>query len=215
MTNISKPRSNAMPSPHHLLLLVFAICIVGLAHAQSTATRAERPEVKVGDRWRWETKDRRTGIKQSEIDRRLTSVTASQIEGIENGDKLVLSADLNVIDSPAVVPVGDARYLNFPLEIGKKWEFKYSFTNKLNSTKTRWQLEANVIAYERVKVPAGEFDTFKIEYEGYWNNDTTGRNGSLKLTNWYAPAARGVVKIEYEDGHNYSTRELMEFQLQP
>jgi len=101
------------------------------------------------------------------------------------------------------------------LEIGKKWDYKYSLANKMNPTKSRWQLEANVVAYEKVKVPAGEFDAFKIEYTGYWNNETSGRSGRLKITNWFAPAARNVVKTEFEDGFNNWIRQLVEFELQP
>ena len=127
----------------------------------------------------------------------------------------VWTPELNVVESSTAVISGEARGLSFPLEIGKKWDYKYSFANKLNPTKGRWQLEANVAAYEKVKVPAGEFDAFKIEYKGFWNNDTSRQNGRLMLTNWFAPATRSVVKTEFDDGYNKWVRQLVEFQLQP
>ena len=187
----------------------------GFAVAQSGAPRAEAPTVKVGDRWKVVQNDRRTGLKEAEFDRRVTSVTASLIEGTENDGKFVLTTELNLLESSTVTLSGDPKQLNFPLEIGKKWDYKFAFANKLNAGKGRQQVEAQVVAYEKVKVPAGEFDAFKIEYKGFWNNDTNRSSGRVKTTSWYAPAARGAVKIENDDGFNNWTRELVEIQLQP
>ncbi len=171
--------------------------------------------MQVGDRWKYEQSDRRTGVKQAELERIVTAVSASQIEGTDNGGKLVMTPELNAIESPVLVMKGEAKFLSFPLEVGKKWESKYSFTNKQNGTQARWQFEASVVAVERVKEPAGEFEAFKIEYKGYWNNDTTGGNGSLKLTSWYAPAARNIVRFELADGYNYWVRHLVDYRVQP
>jgi hypothetical protein len=185
-----------------------------LASAQG-GPRADLPAVKAGDHWRFEESDQRTGIKEAEFDRKITSVTPSEIQGTENEAKLVLTPELNVVESSTMVVTGDAKLLSFPLEVGKKWNTKYSFANKQSSTKLRFQLEASVVAYEKVKVPAGEFDAFKIEYKGYWNNETTGRNGRIKMTNWFSPDARCIVRNEYDDGHNNWVRQLVEYQLQP
>ena len=198
---------------------LFASCALylGAPLAQGGAPRADVPTLKVGDRWKYEQNDRRTGLKESELERKVTSVTASQIEGTENDGKFVLTADLSTVESSVFVATGDNKQFSFPLEVGKKWEYKYSFANKLNPGKGRRQLEANVVAYEKVKVPAGEFDAFKIEYTGFWNSDTNRRpnSGRLTSTSWYAPAARGVVKVEFDDGSNSWVRQMVEMQLQP
>ena len=191
-----------------------AFCL-GTAIAQGGAPRAEAPTVKVGDRWKVEQTDRRTGAKESEFDRRVTSVSESRIEGTENDGKFGWTSELNGLESSTVTISGDAKTLSFPLEVGKKWEYKFSYVNKVNAGKGRQQLSAHVVAYEKVKVPAGEFDAFKIEYSGFWNNDTNGRSGRLKNTGWYAPAARSVVRFENDDGYNNWVRQLVEIQLQP
>lgn len=201
-----------------LVLMGLVAGFAGPAFAQSGASRAEPPTIKVGDRWRSEQSDSRTGVKEADFDRKVTSVSASQIEGTENSGKFVWTIDLNVIESSTrVIFSGDAKELNFPLEIGKKWDFKYTTATKLNPSKLtgRLQFEANVTAYEKVKVPAGEFDAFRIEYKGFWYNGTDGRSGSMKMTNWYAPAARSVVKTQFGDGYNNWVRQLTEFQLEP
>jgi hypothetical protein len=107
------------------------------------------------------------------------------------------------------------KFLVFPLEIGRKWDSKFKFFNKSNSWVVPWQFDAQVTAYEKVKVPAGEFDAFKIEYKGYWNNYGTGASGPLVLTNWYAPSAKNIVKSEYDDRYNRTVTELVEVQVQP
>jgi hypothetical protein len=196
--------------------LVLACALhLGTTQAQTGAPRAEAPTVKVGDRWKLVQNDRRTGLKEAEFERRVTSVTASLIEGTENDGKFVWTTELNTVETSIATLSGDTKQLSFPLEIGKKWDHKYTFANKLNAGKGRVQIEAQVVAYEKVKVQAGEFDAFKIEYKGFWNNDTNRSSGSVKTTNWYAPAARGAVKIEFSDGFNNWTRELVEIQLQP
>ncbi len=198
-----------------LILGTLAISVFGTAIAQSPSPRSEAPTFKVGDRWKSEQRDRRTGLKESDWVRSITAVSATQIEGLENDGKLVMTPELAVIESPTVIISGEAKALSFPLEVGKKWDYKYSFRNKVSGVTARWQLESSVVAHEKVKVPAGEFDAFKIQARGFWNNESTGRNGRMQITHWYAPTARAIVKTEYEDGFNNWVREVTEFQLQP
>ena len=185
------------------------------AMGQAPVTPASPPEIKVGDRWKHEQKDKRTGTKEAETTRTVTAVTATLIEGTENGGKFAMTSELNPVESTTIVNTGDPKFLNFPLELGRKWSFKYSFVIKTSGSKGRSQLDAEVRAYEKVTVPAGSFDAFRIEASGFWNNDTSGRNGRSKSIYWYAPSARAVVRTEYEDGYNNWVRELVEFQLQP
>jgi len=204
-----------MKLKRRLFVAVSIASLAAAAFAQSAAPRAELPTVKVGDRWKFDQNDRRTGLKENEWSRTVTAVSASQIEGTENDGKFIWTSDLNTVESSTAVITGDARFLKFPLEVGKKWDFKYNFASKVGPAKGRWQLDAAIVAYEKVKVPAGEFDAFKIEYKGSWNNDTNGRNGRLMQTTWFAPAARAAVKVEFDDGFNNWVRQLVEIQLQP
>jgi hypothetical protein len=206
------------PARHVRQLLAGAVlCVVAAtaAIAQTSVPRAEQPQMKVGDQWRWERSDRRTGVKDADTKRVITAVSAAQIDGTENNSKLAMSADLMILESSAIVASQPVRFVEYPLEVGKKWEFKWAFTGKASNAKVRWQAEAEVTAYEKVKVPAGEFDSFKIDYKGYWNNDTTRANGRLRQTSWYAPAAKTFVKTEFDDGYNSNLTHLVEVQVQP
>lgn len=205
----------AMPSVRSSLVALSLTASLAAALAQTTLTKAEAPRLKVGDQWRFEQRDRLTGNKDSEVLRVVTAVTDSHIEGTENAGTFRMTPDLTVVDSPTNTNSDSAKFLNFPLEVGKKWAFKSQWTNKTAGTKGRQQLEMSVVSYERLKVLAGEFDTFKIEAKGFWNNDSSGGSGRTTMVYWFAPAARSVVKTEYDDGYNRWIRELAELKLQP
>ena len=101
-----------------VIVLLALAALAGPALAQ----KAERPEVKAGDQWRFET--RINGVAVKWLDRLwvVTSVTPLQIEGTENGKPLTLTPDLNNVESPTRTD-SDLRLLDFPLEVGKRWRF--------------------------------------------------------------------------------------------
>ena len=201
---------------HSLLALLTLALVAGPICAQSTPPKAELPLLKVGDRWKIEQRDRRTGAKGDEWVRSIATVSSQQIEGTENDSKMILTPELNIIESATTSAVGEPlKLLSFPLEVGKRWSVKTTGFNKVNQSRVRVQLSAEVVGYERIKMIAGEFDAFKLEAKGYWNNDTSGGNGRVTYKYWYAPAARTIVKTELDDGYSPWIRELVEYQLQP
>ena len=211
--------SKSFHSVNSLKALVLSLLIssaIGVAVAQTPPPRAEAPELKVGDRWKTELRDRRTKVKESERERSVSAISATQIDGLENGEKYTTTPGLSTLESSTIViTAGELKSLNFPLEIGKKWDFKYKMKSKISGVPSSWQFDASVVAFEKVKVPAGEFDAYKIQARGFWKNESNGFSGRATLTEWYAPSARNVVKTEFEDGNNNSIRELIEMQLQP
>ena len=68
-----------------------------------------------------------------------------------------------VIDGVA----GDSGELDRPLKIGKKWHSITWFDNP-NGVSGVWDLEREVVAIEKNKVDAGDFETFKIVAQGQW-----------------------------------------------
>ena len=53
-----------------------------------------------------------------------------------------------------------------------------------------------------------------IEAKGFWNNDSTGGRGRVTMVYWFAPTARGIVRLEYDDGYNRWNRQLVEMKLE-
>lgn len=195
------------------LLVTAAATLAPALHAQP-AISGDKPTLKVGDTWRSLRIDRRTGAQEAETLRTVTSVAADRIEGTENQGKFVLRGDYAAMETPDWVRTGDPRFIDFPLAPGKKWSFKYEQKGTTAAYATRWQYDAEVVAVETIKVPAGEFTAFKVTYKGYWNSGGGG-SGSATVTNWYAPAARTTVRGEFESGRNSVVTELVELKLQP
>lgn len=190
-----------------------AFVVLAVLAAPALAQKAERPAVKAGDRWRFETRIDGAAVKWLAREWVVTSVTPLEIDGTENGKPLALTPNLNIIQSPSRTDT-DRRLLNFPLQIGKRWRFSDEYTVTSIDVPSRSDYRVGVAGYEKVSVPAGDFDAFKLLAKGRWK--AGGLSGQTTLTYWYAPAARAIVKTEANDTvWGSRTSELAEYHLQP
>lgn len=93
--------------------------------------------------------------------------------------------------------------LKFPLTLGAHWRQGYTGFTAFNNLV--WDGEANcrVEALEAVRVPAGEFEAFRIECQDKWMVGP--KNGYTHTTRWYAPAAETIVKqVHREDPERWN-----------
>jgi uncharacterized caspase-like protein len=170
----------------------------------------EKPDIAVGNQWRYEVTDLFTNLKKI-VALEVQSVTGNRIytqsgpvntalagAGVQGGAIQVWDRHWNLLRD------GDMEYsspypeLPFPLTNGKKWnnEVKYPY----NGGDWRQQTTGHVVGWERLTVPAGTFDVVKIEVRGHWNlaHASTSLSGSGPFTEvlYYAPLARQFVKRE-------------------
>jgi hypothetical protein len=194
-----------------------AIAVLAFLAVPTWAQRADRPVVSVGDRWQfvayftvYSTTPNRTWV--------VESVSPAGIEGTENGEPLRLTPDLNVLESPRARDATPG-LLRFPLEVGKRWTYASDYEFKDNGTKVRSSNHVQVVAFEKVRVVAGEFDAFRIETRGKFRGRSKAGGhviGEWVGFFWYAPAARAIVKsIQRSPYRGTSTVELVAFALQP
>jgi hypothetical protein len=199
----------------YVLPITLVLFVCGLEQAAlsetgaASAAKAEKPDVKVGDQWKFACAE---GREKSDRLWVVTSVDQSGIKGTENGQPLSLTADMNELESPRRKDTS-LRQLSFPLEVGKQW----NGTNKwdIGTDSGTGKESFTVLSYEKVRVPAGEFDAFKLKMKAAWSNHSGG-TGSYEKTYWYAPDARTIVKYDVFSTYSpESTCELVEFKLQP
>jgi hypothetical protein len=183
----------------------------------AVAQRADRPDVKVGDRWSfavWFTVPTTTPNRDWQI----TSVTDAGIEGTENGEPLSLTRELNVIESPRSKE-SNPRLLAFPLVVGARWRYETEWVFKPKNARGNATVEVVVVAYEKVTVPAGELEAFKLtSREALGGTSPIGSQyaGETTRTYWYAPAARAIVKsVSHSPYLGPSTVELVGLELRP
>ena len=175
-----------------------------------------RPDIKVGDWWRYRVTDTLTKMTQS-VSIEVTAVTENRIH------TRTLESALDAAGPPAAAGVigvwdrdwnqlghGGIEYkpfypaLQFPLEPGKQWSGAVQWDS--GSGTLRHQLTAQVAGWERVAVPAGSFDAVRITVRGYISESGSrnyyAQSGSISNVIWYAPAVGQIVKKEIDHRDN-------------
>jgi hypothetical protein len=183
----------------------------------ASAAKAERPDVKVGDRW---VSSCTYGRKKYDyVPTVVNSVDKSRISATEGDQTLEMTPELNIVKSSEMTNLDTNRRLSFPLEVGKQWTNDYKFLWHATNTTGSEHAKVSVVGYERVRVPAGEFDAFKVKWSGQWGFNNAGggvSSGTDEYWFWYAPAVRWFVKSHLSRHWEADWDcELTEFQLQP
>jgi hypothetical protein len=182
--------------------------------AFSVGGRIERPDVRAGDRWKYEVTDGYTNLKHAVVVE-VASVTESRIYTQSSRTTLAatgLGAAAGAIDvwdrDWNQLRHGEQEYTphypwqQFPLESGKTWSgrTRYSGAGMIAVNNT---LTAKVEGWERVTVPAGTFDVVKITIQGHFTAESGAggigagvSNGRINHVIWYSPAVRQAVKKE-------------------
>lgn len=188
---------------------LLAFC--GCAGAQSAGV----PDVRVGDRWQFSAY---YSVPSSVPDRiwEVTAMTSAGIEGTEDGRPLRLTRELNVLDSPRTRE-SNPRLLSFPLSVGKRWRFESDWEFKPKGSKGKYRVHVEVVSFEKVTVPAGDFDAFKLQAREALSGTSpigTRYSGEASRTYWYAPAARAIVKsVSHNPYLGSATVELVAMEL--
>lgn len=186
------------------LTIVSAVCVLLSTPALAQAPMAQRPVVKVGEVSTYRNEDK-TERKVSEVTMTVAEVLSEAIKfkfavGPENRvGEIGYTADLNPLGSitsgaqfePA------AQLLVFPMAVGKEWKQNYGMKAQ-NGATSKVDTENKVIAWEKIKVPAGEFEAYRIEGKGWMNGVSWQGSRRIVQTNWYSPEVGRMVKQEYQ-----------------
>lgn len=195
-----------------VLPIALAVCASALpgAKAAEFGARAELPDVKVGDKYTETcTEGRRTYDRQTVI----TSVDQSSIKFTRDGELLENDREGNSVRDEDFLHTG-SRKISFPLEVGKTWTWDVRWQFLHGPSHGSGKGKATVVAYEKVRVPTGEFDAFKVRWTVDWQ--AVGKSGQDIGTYWYAPATRTLAKSTARMApYPEQVCELKEFQLQP
>lgn len=192
--------------------LLATVLLAGSALAQ----KADRPDVKAGDRWQfvryWE-----TPLTTPNREWVINAVTARGIEGTENGEPLLLTLDLGILDSPSSGE-SNPKPLSFPLTVGKRWRYTSEWVFKAKGSRGKLAVEVEVVSQEKVAVVGGAFDAFKLVSKGSVSGTSpigSQYDAVITTTYWYAPEARAIVKsVSHNPYLGTSTVDLVAYQLQ-
>jgi hypothetical protein len=83
----------------------------------------------------------------------------------------------------------------FPLETGKSWSLRVDATNSASGQRASVRVDGEVLGSERIRVPAGEFDTIKVRRMVYaGDSDGIRKETNIQEIDWYAPALGRAVR---------------------
>src|SRR5688572_2383832 len=193
---------------------LFALALIS---GTPLAQKADLPEVSVGDQWKFAVYYTVPSVTPNRA-WVITSITSIGIEGTENGEPLRLTRELNVLDSPRSSE-SNPKALSFPLEVGKRWRYDSDWVFKPKASRGSTTVDVAVVGHEKIRVPAGDFDAFKLTATGSLRGTSPINSqyaGETTETYWYAPAARAIVKsVRHNPYLGTTTVELVEFRLLP
>jgi hypothetical protein len=171
------------------------------------AAEAAAPQLQPGSTWRYAISDGFTRIERGTVEYRVRAVegnvvTVDVTNGTQESTEL-FARDGNWVQRPAT-NMQMFRYnppyraLDFPLAAGKRWEYKGTATDPADGRSFPLTLSGRVAGWERIKVPAGEFDTLRVRRMVYLDYFRQGDRGQsvIRETDWYAPAINQVVRRE-------------------
>lgn len=161
----------------------------------SAGTYPFQPTWTVGDEYVYQYLDLYSGVVQ-----RTLKVVVKRVD-VEN-DRVEL-ADGSLLDLAGNVLRGGGREYDVPiqlnpaeLQVGRRWTVRFEQTGRHPGS---GEYRFRVLRRERIKVPAGDFDAFKIEGEGWFNrrNSTPGNaSGSIRHTRWVVPGLNFELRRE-------------------
>jgi hypothetical protein len=179
------------------------VAAVFLCSAAAAGAPTPAPDVRVGDNWKFRTLDGFTNETQFEATQRVVEMNDREIV-IElhnvSKDKTGLryfTREWNAVDTD------DGKYdpyypeFKFPLAAGATWSDKYTWLS-IAGVASSGYVTAKVSGPEKVTVPAGTFDAYRIDRDQeVRSNNENAIVTNTHMTTWYAPAVRRFVRREW------------------
>ncbi len=178
----------------------------------SRGTVVTDARVKVGDRFRYRETDLETGQELRQYTVAVSRVTDTTV--IYGTGRLTTDLLGNWITQPDGRQWTGAQFFVPEYSVGKRWSSRHRFVSAKGSDYST-EYEFKVVGREKITVPAGSFDAFRIEGNGW----TRGEAGAIQLVMryWIAPGVRRYVALENKHTHSrgklikHDRYELMEY----
>ena len=200
------------------VLTLVAGCATESTYVPKDAPASVAPAaVKVGDFWEYSVKDAYTGF-----DRGLRRYEVSHVEPnrvvvdvTQDGrrvDSEIYAAGWNGLEYP-LPNLQRWRYAPafpayaYPLELGKSWYTVVTATDPVTRQTYKVHTRGKVLGWERIRVPAGEFDALKVQRQVFaGNSDARNTQEEIDEIDWYVPALRRAARTEASSQHFDNSR---------
>jgi hypothetical protein len=145
----------------------------------------------IGDSWSYREIDLTTRLELRQFINRVSAITDDTV--IFGDGRLTTDLFGNVVKRPNGWVYTGAQFFIPEYSVGKKWTTRFKITQPNGIHET--ELEFKVVVRESVTVPAGVFDAFRVEGNGYGRGPYAG-NTIVKTNYWIAPGIKRPVITE-------------------
>ena len=135
---------------------------------------------RIGDRYVFRTQDLLTKVEGRRLVNTVSEVAENRV--IYNDGALVTDLLGNLLLRPDGTSFGPSQFFVSEYSLGKKWTTRYAIRFP-NGSEDVIELDLKVVGRETITVPAGSFDCFVVEANGW----TLGRGQSNQWKYWVAP----------------------------
>lgn len=175
------------------------------------------PQVKVGDYWEYAVRDGYTGIARGTYRYEVASMDTERVvvQLTHEGallDTLVYAPGWNGRELPLTNTQRfryDPTYVAYPYPLtpGKSWHTVLRSTDVQTGRGYNTHIKGKVLGWERINVPAGEFDALKIQREVFAGNMEGFRTQEeISEIDWYVPSVRRAVRTHASSQHFDTSR---------
>jgi hypothetical protein len=167
------------------------------------------PQVRPGDRWRYAVINRYNGEKTGEVIAQVSQASPLQIELTDEGGRRLgaelYSAPWQVIQEPFYdqIQIFDRPVPLVPWDVpqGDARTDETAYRTAGRDERYAWYVRSRAVQWERLRVPAGEFDTLRVQRDIWFaHTDRSRLSPSRRETLWYAPQVNRWVQREWT-GH--------------
>ena len=187
------------------------LSLFGLAHGTDLP---DAPTVRVGDVWKYNRLDGFTNEIKFEFSRRVVGISDSEItieqtiKGRAGYRVIIYDRFWNLIDNGTLKFEPSNGVQSFPVTIGKVLRKEYRGTVLKTGASAVCTSKGQYVGWEKVTVPAGTFDTLRLEDEIECRS--TGADAAINKTahkSWYAPSVNRIVRSESQTLRDGRVRE--------
>ncbi len=197
--------------------MVLLITWGGAALGADCGEPVPAPKYQAGDKWTWrDEKAREWSNEVVQVEGDITQIkwpTGS----VAFHDKDWVIRQVRRSNGELVTKQGSGQYtsigqkvLDFPLHVGKKWEYSYTSqpTSNLGDLRTYYN-RYTIVACEEVSTPAARFPALKVEVD----NRSVGARISGVYYLWYAPQVKNFVRRQFVPSQAWNRADVRDYEL--
>lgn len=199
-------------SRRQVLAGIGALSVAGLAGCAAPAAivrpSASAPQVRVGDAWRYRQVNRYNGLGLGETTMRVTSVAPQLRVAVSGwgappeGTEEIHAGPWNVLQEPAydMLQRFETPQPLLPAQLQAGAAVRYSGRYRVPGLDEsfEWHAWADALRWEETTVPAGRFETLRIQRRiAFRHSDLWRTQCERHETLWYAPAVNRWVRREW------------------